>query len=159
MDKFQVLSRNEEETARIAKAIASSFRFGDVAILDGDLGSGKTLFVKALSEALGSSDNVSSPTFTIANFYRIPGGFLLHADAYRLSGQAEFEDLGLSEFFPQSIVMIEWGLKVIDEFDEYLQITFEFVSENPDHRIMNFSCAGGRWASEFQMLNQMLSNL
>lgn len=158
-NEFQLLSRSEKDTARIAQAIAPFFRFGDLIILGGDLASGKTLFVKAFAEARGSEDDVTSPTFTIANFYNIEGGYILHTDVYRLSGVNEFRDLGLSDFYDQSIVLMEWGQKVIGEFEEYVLIAFEFVKEQDKHRKLTFSFVGDKWASAQKEIQQKLSNL
>ena len=159
MDKFQIISKNEAETIQIAKAIAPCFQLGDVLILDGDLGSGKTQFVKGFAEAFGSSDPVTSPTFTLAQFYNSPNGTLLHIDTYRMSGIAEFRDTGLSDFFSESIVLIEWGAKVMSDFEAYIHIQFEHVAADKNVRLMTFSHYGKSAATQFTHISQKLSNL
>ncbi|WP_428658120.1 tRNA (adenosine(37)-N6)-threonylcarbamoyltransferase complex ATPase subunit type 1 TsaE [Runella sp.] len=157
MNQFSIISKNEEETGTIAQLIAPNVDLGDVIILDGNLGTGKTHFVKAFAGKLGSPNPVTSPTFTIANFYTLNQGNLLHIDTYRLSGISEFRDLGLEDYFSQSIMLIEWGTKVITEFDDYLLISFEFVDLNT--RKITLSYVGEQWAAKFNSLVQKLITL
>jgi tRNA threonylcarbamoyladenosine biosynthesis protein TsaE len=155
----QTVTNNENETINLAKTIASCFHIGDVIILDGDLGTGKTHFIKGFTDELGSKNLVTSPTFTIAHFYDISEGSVLHIDAYRLTGIDEFRDTGLVDYFPQSIVLIEWGTKIIDEFDEYMLISFEYVPSRKNKRKIKFSYFGEKYAAKFNLLSQKLDNL
>ena len=159
MNKFQIVSKSEQETINIAKIAAPYFELGDVLLLDGDLGTGKTQFVKGFTAALGSSDGVTSPTFTIAQFYNIAQGSLLHIDTYRLADINEFRDTGLADYFSQSIVLIEWGSKIIDEFDTYFLVEFANVAADKDHRVLTFSYVGAGFAEKFTLLSQKLANL
>ena len=98
---------SEEETTEAGKNIAAELRVGDVVLIDGPLGAGKTAFVRGLAEGLGADPNdVSSPTFTILQQY---GGALplYHADLYRLT-PAEVTDLGLEETGLDGILAVEW---------------------------------------------------
>jgi tRNA threonylcarbamoyladenosine biosynthesis protein TsaE len=98
---------SEEETTEAGKNIAAELRVGDVVLIDGPLGAGKTAFVRGLAEGLGADPNdVSSPTFTILQQY---GGSLplYHADLYRLT-PAEVTDLGLEETGLDGILAVEW---------------------------------------------------
>jgi tRNA threonylcarbamoyladenosine biosynthesis protein TsaE len=131
-----VISHSEAETRDIAKRIAPLFCPGDLIVLDGDLGAGKTHFVKGFADGFSSCDLVTSPTFSIANFYRTDKCNLLHVDLYRISSVAEFYDLGLVDYFPQAIVLIEWGKKIMDFLDDNMLISF--VSENDNKRILTF---------------------
>ena len=158
MDTFQILSKSANSTIKIAKAIAPCFKLGDVIVLDGDLGTGKTQFVKGFTSELGSPDLVTSPTFTIAQFYTIQNGSVLHIDAYRMSGIEEFRDTGLLDFFAQSIVLIEWGSKIVDEIEDYIGIRFENVPSNKNHRLLTFSYNGDKYAETFNLLSQQLVN-
>src|SRR6185312_11139156 len=106
---FSVTCKSREETARVAAALAPLLRPGDAMLLKGPLASGKTAFVQELVAALGSKAAVTSPTFTIAQFYPLPSGTFLHIDAYRLSSVAEFRDLALEDFVAESITAVEWG--------------------------------------------------
>jgi tRNA threonylcarbamoyladenosine biosynthesis protein TsaE len=107
-----VITRSEEETIAFARAFASELRPGSVVLLVGDLGAGKTTFVRGLALGLGlDADAVSSPTFTLIQEHRGHRP-LYHVDLYRLQG-AEIEDLGLEELSAgDAIVAIEWAEKL-----------------------------------------------
>src|ERR1044071_6366233 len=109
MNEFSVVCKGREETRAVAVALAPFLRPGDAMMLKGPLASGKTAFVQELVAALGSKAEVTSPTFTIAQFYPIAAGTFLHIDAYRLSSVAEFRDLGLEDYVAESITAVAWG--------------------------------------------------
>jgi tRNA threonylcarbamoyladenosine biosynthesis protein TsaE len=142
---FSVTCKSREETARVAAALAPSLRAGDAMLLKGPLASGKTAFVQELVAALGSKAEVTSPTFTLAQFYQLPAGTFLHIDAYRLSSVAEFRDLGLEDFVPESITAVEWGDIIEEDFTNALTITFEFVPNQDNWRKLTFSATAERW--------------
>ena len=119
-----ITSAGPDDTARAAAALAPHLRSGDVLLLTGGLAAGKTTFTSALVAALGSGSAVTSPTFSLANFYDTPGPRVLHVDTYRLSDLAEFRDLGLEEYLDEVIAVIEWGGLVDSEFPEPLRIAF-----------------------------------
>ena len=102
-------TRSEAETRDVARRVAADLKAGDVLLLSGNLGAGKTAFVRGLALGLGAAPaDVSSPTFTLVQEYpngRLP---LYHADLYRLT-PAEAEDLGLDELMDAGIVAIEWA--------------------------------------------------
>src|SRR6185369_15057332 len=98
MNELRVICRGREETRAVALALAPLLRTSDAMLLKGPLASGKTAFVQEVVAALGSKAEVTSPTFTIAQFYPLPSGTFLHIDAYRLSSIAEFRDLALEDF-------------------------------------------------------------
>jgi len=153
-DAFSILSRGEADTDRIAAAVASHLRIGDILILTGDLACGKTYFVKGLAAALGCEDVVTSPTYALVHTYRTAAGDLMHIDAYRLADIREFRDLGLEEYFVESVVAIEWGDKVAAAFDTYLSVAFHLAGADADHRVLNFSCLGERWSGEMVRLRE-----
>jgi tRNA threonylcarbamoyladenosine biosynthesis protein TsaE len=134
---FQILSKSKENTLNIARKTASLFHPGDLIILDGDLGAGKTHFVKGFTESYNSKDLVTSPTFSIANFYRTGEFDILHIDLYRISTIEEFKDLGITDYFDQAIVLIEWGKKFTDYFDEYMLVSLESKGDN--ERLITFT--------------------
>ena len=142
---LSVTCKSREETARLAAALALYLRAGDAILLKGPLASGKTAFVQELVAALGSKAEVTSPTFTLAQFYPIADGTFLHIDAYRLSSVAEFRDLGLEDFVPESITAIEWGDIIEEDFTNALTIVFEFVPNQDNWRKLTFSAAAERW--------------
>jgi tRNA threonylcarbamoyladenosine biosynthesis protein TsaE len=107
---------SEDETARVAGRLAASLPPGSVVLLFGDLGAGKTAFVRGMAAGLGlDPDEVSSPTFTLVQEYRGAGATpaLYHVDLYRLEG-GEAEDLGLEELsLAGGVVAIEWAEKLL----------------------------------------------
>lgn len=145
MKNFQLISGSAEETRKIAAALAPLFREGDLIALDGELGAGKTQFVKGFADARGCKDDVTSPTFSIANFYRSPTGDLLHADLYRLETPAEYEELGLEDYFPKVVALVEWGLKFPGYLEPSLLVSFT-RERGSDRRVLRFSCASAALA-------------
>jgi tRNA threonylcarbamoyladenosine biosynthesis protein TsaE len=107
------ITQSEADTARSARELAASLQTGDVVLLFGDLGAGKTAFVKGLAAGLGvAPQEVSSPTFTIVQEYRGGRLTLFHVDLYRLSDPREIDDLGLDEIAADGILAIEWAEKL-----------------------------------------------
>lgn len=105
-------SNSPLETENIAKAFAKTIKPGDVICLNGDLGVGKTAFVQGLVKALGVSEPISSPTFTIVNCYegRIP---IYHFDVYRIGDCDEMYDIGYEEYiYGEGLSIIEWPEKI-----------------------------------------------
>ena len=152
MSEFSVICRSREETRLVAAALAPLLRPGDAMLLKGPLASGKTAFVQELVAALGSKAEVTSPTFTIAQFYPLPSDTFLHIDAYRLSSVAEFRDLGLEDFMTESITAVEWGDIVEQDFPNALSISFEFVANEDNSRKLTFSAAAEMWQSRLESL-------
>jgi tRNA threonylcarbamoyladenosine biosynthesis protein TsaE len=145
MNRFSVICRSREETRVVAAALAPLLRPADALMLKGPLASGKTAFVQELVAALGSKAEVTSPTFTIAQFYPLPSGTFLHIDAYRLSSVAEFRDLALEDFVAESITAVEWGDIVEQDFPNALSIDFEFVANEDNSRKLTFSASSEKW--------------
>ncbi len=111
-----ILTNSEQETIAVGEKIAGVLQKGDVVILNGDLGAGKTHFVKGLAKGLDSKDLVTSPTFTLLNIY--DGGRLIinHFDMYRLSSAEEACELGFEEYFDKAtmngVSVVEWPEQV-----------------------------------------------
>ena len=109
------MSRSEDETAAVASELASGFRGGEVVLLTGELGAGKTAFVRGLARGLGAeAEEVASPTFVLLTAY--PGRLTLHhADLYRLRGDGDERELGLEELpGPQGVLAVEWAERLRD---------------------------------------------
>jgi tRNA threonylcarbamoyladenosine biosynthesis protein TsaE len=149
---LSVICKGREETARVAGLLAPLLRAGDSILLKGALAGGKTAFVQELVAALGSKAEVTSPTFTIAQFYPMPTGTFLHIDAYRLSSVAEFRDLALDDYIAESITAVEWGDIVEQDFPNALTIDFEFVENQDNWRQLTFSAAADRWRAVLDSL-------
>ena len=139
-------SNSPKETENIAKAFAKELKGGDVVCLNGDLGTGKTAFVQGLVKALGFSEPISSPTFTVINCYeggRMP---IYHFDVYRIEDYDEMYEIGYEEYvYGDGLTLIEWSQKINDILprDRY-EITIEKNYEkHEDFRQINIERIGG----------------
>ena len=106
--------------------LGKKLKAGDLLLLSGPLGSGKTALTQGIGEALGFK-NITSPTFVISKIYRGTPN-LIHVDAYRLQGQgtAIFDDLDLESYLPSSVTVVEWGAGLVDRIaDKYLEIKLD----------------------------------
>jgi len=134
---LSITSYSEEETMAIAgQMVHDYFRPGIPIILTGELGAGKTCFVKGIAQSLGIlSELVVSPTFALINEYRGSTIALNHMDFYRLDSWRNAIDLGLEEYFTSdSLTIIEWGEKFIDSFPSpYFVVTLKVTGENQRH--------------------------
>lgn len=112
MNKLLINTKSEEETMKFAEKFASFLDKGTVLLLHGDLGAGKTHFVKGLVKGFGSNAVVTSPTFTLLNIYEEGKFPIYHFDMYRLTSVEEAEEMGFAEYFDPSsqsgIVLVEW---------------------------------------------------
>lgn len=154
---FAVSSDGPDQTAGIARAVARWLTAGDTVLLSGELASGKTTFVKAVAAALGSVEVVTSPTFTLAQSYPTKTDPVLHLDTYRLSGVAEFRELGLDEYLEESINLVEWGDLVAAEFPCHLRIRLELDPDHSQRREVGFSSGCDRWTAIFGELRQAIA--
>jgi tRNA threonylcarbamoyladenosine biosynthesis protein TsaE len=124
------LTRSEDETMAVARELARSLQAGDVVLLSGNLGAGKTAFVRGLADGLGIDPaDVSSPTFTIVHEYRGGRLTLYHADLYRLE-RAATEDIGLEEMgVSDGVLAIEWPDRLTHALPSAREIRLEIVDE------------------------------
>ncbi len=118
----------------LAADLADILGPGDVVLLEGPIGVGKTRLVRAFVKALGSSDEVTSPTYTLMHVYETPSLPVLHLDAYRLSGVEEYLDLAAGDFADESITMVEWGERVAAAHPEHLGVVLEFARSGDTSR-------------------------
>ena len=124
------ITHSEEETAAVARELAGSLQPGDVLLLSGNLGAGKTAFVRGLAEGLGIDPaDVSSPTFTLVHEYRGGRLTLYHVDLYRLD-RAATEDLGLEEMgVADGILAIEWPDRLTHPIVAAKRVDIEIVDD------------------------------
>ena len=107
---IKLVSESAEETAAIAEAYAKTLRAGDVVLLEGDMGAGKTAFAKGVAKGLGIEEEVTSPTYAYMNDY---DGRLFHYDCYRIESVVQAEQLGLADYFDMGgICLIEWAQNI-----------------------------------------------
>lgn len=139
MKILNIVSHSEDQTVALARKLAASFASGDVVVLKGDLGSGKTTFVRALAGARGIDETmVRSPSYTFLHEYRADPP-LFHFDLYRLESPDELYELGWDEYLErEGVVLVEWGERA-GEFlpDRYFLIEFEIIDE--DKRMIDIS--------------------
>ena len=127
-----IFTLSEEETQELGSSVARTLRGGEILLLEGDLGLGKTVFARGVAEGLGiAPEDVSSPSFTLVQEYgggRLP---MYHVDLYRLGGPADIETLGLDDYIAaRGVVVVEWGDKLDLSFRrEALVIRFHDVGE------------------------------
>jgi tRNA threonylcarbamoyladenosine biosynthesis protein TsaE len=151
-------------TQAIAAAVARLARAGDLVILAGEMGSGKTWFTKGFAAALGITDHVTSPTFTLVHSYsggRLP---LHHVDVYRLDRMSEVADLSLAELLEESgtgkggVVLVEWGDVVAAMFgNDFLEVLLEVDEDDPEEaRRVAIRPVGPGWASRWEALRRTL---
>ena len=133
----------------LGKAIAAQLRIGDLLLLSGPLGAGKTALTQGIAEYLGIS-GVTSPTFVISRIHeagteQIP---LVHIDAYRLAGSdgsALFDDLDLVDYVEKSVTVVEWGEGFVDRLaDQYLEVVMAHTDDE-NVRKVSFIGHGDRW--------------
>jgi tRNA threonylcarbamoyladenosine biosynthesis protein TsaE len=125
---MEIISKNEKQTQEIAFEYAKTLKKGDVVILDGDLGAGKTAFTKGLAKYF-NLDGVTSPTYAYLNVY---GDFLYHYDCYRLSCGEDAVMLGLTDYFNgDNICVIEWAENISDVLPDNLKrVRIQKIDEN-----------------------------
>jgi tRNA threonylcarbamoyladenosine biosynthesis protein TsaE len=119
-------TRSPEETRAAGRAVAALLEPGDVLVLDGQLGAGKTVFAKGVADGLGVTETVVSPTFTLAREYQ--GRLrLVHVDVYRLDHVQEFLDLGLDDLVgDDAVTLVEWGEAVTAELPaDHLEVRLD----------------------------------
>lgn len=129
-----IRSSGEKDTFEAAKRFASGLRGGEIITLSGELGAGKTVFVKGLCSGLGVKDEVLSPTFTVMNDYKGSELNVYHYDAYRLSSGEEAYHAGLTDYFGErgGVCVVEWAENIADAFDglETIKIEIRYTGEN-----------------------------
>jgi tRNA threonylcarbamoyladenosine biosynthesis protein TsaE len=146
-----------DETRDLAAALSSLARPGDVLVLAGDLGAGKTAFVQGFGRGLGVSDRITSPTFTLVHVYegRLP---VHHLDVYRLEQLSEALDLGLPEMLDDGgVVLIEWGDAILPVLPhDFLEVRVTFGPDDDD-RYLAFRAVGPGWAPRVDALGGVIS--
>lgn len=132
------ISTSVDTTKELGYQFASKLKKGDTIVLNGDLGSGKTIFVSGFLKFYGKEQEASSPTFTIVNEHNLTKDLnLYHFDVYRLESSDEFLAIGGDEYFSQGITIMEWGEKIKELLPkEYLEINI--LKDDNDINIRNF---------------------
>jgi tRNA threonylcarbamoyladenosine biosynthesis protein TsaE len=141
----------------LGRRLAGVLRAGDLVVLTGDLGSGKTALAQGIGEGLGVRGPITSPTFVIARVHpsEVDGPPLVHVDAYRLSGVDEVEDLDLEASLDEAVTVVEWGHGLVEGLaGDRLEVMLERPTTPLDEtqadvdepRTVTVSTAGARWS-------------
>ena len=153
---IRTLTKSVDDTRALAAEVAPLVRPGDMLVLAGDLGSGKTAFVQGLARGLGVSEPVTSPAFVLVRTYpgRLP---LVHVDVYRLDHLQEVVDLGLPELVDEAgVAAIEWGDVVLPTLPaDFLEVRLD-QGDNDDDRTIAFEAVGPSWAPRMAALGRAM---
>jgi tRNA threonylcarbamoyladenosine biosynthesis protein TsaE len=161
---IEVLSHSPDQTRAIASAIAGLSRPGDLIVLAGQMGAGKTAFAQGFARSLGVHEPVTSPTYTLVHTYETGRLTLHHVDLYRLDFTAEVVDLGLDELLDDdAIMLVEWG-DVVD-LGPHLRVELRVESLDADdaesaddEREIELTSSDKRWAPRWERLEAALSD-
>jgi tRNA threonylcarbamoyl adenosine modification protein YjeE len=140
-EQAELVTASPEETEAAAAGLAGRLARGDLLLLIGELGAGKTTFVRGLARGMGLEADVMSPTFQLVRVY--PGPLqLAHIDLYRLSNTAELADLGLEELLEDGVVAVEWG----DRLEACPGVRVRLETLDPDRRRLRLEGAPATWS-------------
>ena len=144
METYTFTSHSSDETMDFASNLASKLHIGDVVVLTGELGAGKTKFTEGFLKYFGLDKEISSPTFNIVNEYKKDNIYIYHFDVYRLEDVSEFYAIGGEEYFSSGICIIEWG-ELIEEAlpDNCIRISFEKDASNENIRYLKCKKGSG----------------
>lgn len=146
MNSLTFTSHSEDETKNFAFNLASKLSTGDIIVLSGDLGSGKTKFTEGFLKYFNLENEISSPTFTIVNEYKNKDINIYHFDVYRLEDSEEFYAIGGEEYFNSGICIIEWGELIKDALpNDYIHISFERDNSDDNIRFLNIKTYGTKY--------------
>jgi tRNA threonylcarbamoyladenosine biosynthesis protein TsaE len=157
---LSVVAPSLAATHAVAAEVAALSRPGDVIVLSGEMGSGKTAFAQGFGRALGVSEPITSPTFTLVHSYETPRGMLHHADIYRLDQLNEVADLALGELAEfDGIVLVEWGDVVSAAFGDHLEIRLGLDEDDESRRVIEINPRGRTWALRSDDLAKRLADV
>jgi tRNA threonylcarbamoyladenosine biosynthesis protein TsaE len=155
---LQLRSTSPADTQAIAAVIAGVARSGDIVVLAGDMGAGKTAFAQGFGAAMGVTDHMTSPTYNLVHSHPTAGRLVLHhADLYRLSTQHEVADLAFAELAESGgVIIVEWGDVVASSFGDHLLVSIESVAEADDERRLHVQALGRSWAGRLAEIERGL---
>lgn len=156
--RWRAATSSVAETQDLARSISALCRAGDLVVLAGEMGAGKTAFAQGFAVGLGISEPVTSPTFTIVREYAGRDLDLHHLDVYRLEQVQEVTDLGVAEMLDEDAVMlVEWGDAVVGALaDQHLEVRIEF-GDGDDDRRFTVTGRGGAWQARERAVGDALA--
>lgn len=143
---FDVRTETADETRAVGASLAHLLKAGDMVILVGDLGAGKTTLVQGLGAALGVRGRVTSPTYIVSRVHRSQeaGPDLIHVDAYRVEDDLDMETVDLEASLEDSVTVVEWGQGKADRLSaDRFELTLQFDGEDEDARKISLVALGG----------------
>lgn len=143
----EVVLPREEDTRSLGRALAGLLHAGDLVLLTGELGAGKTTLTQGIGAGLGVRGQVTSPTFVIARVHPslVGGPPLVHVDAYRLAGLTELDDLDLDASVEESVTVVEWGHGMVEDLaDDHIELTL-VADPVTEQRSCLVTTTGARW--------------
>ena len=148
---MRLVAGTADETREVGRRLAGLLRGGDLLVLSGDLGAGKTTFTQGLGAGLGVRGDVTSPTFVISRVHpSLAGGpALVHVDAYRLGGLPELDDLDLDTSLDDAVTVVEWGTGVAESLaEDRLEVDIRRArgDEAGETRTVRITAVGPRWS-------------
>lgn len=139
--RVEIITKNSEETISLGEKLASCLKKGDIILLKGELGAGKSTLIKGIAKGLEVNEEVKSPSFIIVNELIGKNYILYHVDLYRIDG-VEIFNLGLEEFLKNGIVSIEWADKIEENLRnidlDFINIQINILSENERKIVLEF---------------------
>ena len=144
--RFDVRTETADETRAVGASLAHLLKAGDMVILVGDLGAGKTTLVQGLGAALGVRGRVTSPTYIVSRVHRSQeaGPDLIHVDAYRVEDDLDMETVDLEASLEDSVTVVEWGQGKADSLSaDRFELTLQFDGEDEDARKISLVALGG----------------
>lgn len=155
---LRIHSDSPKKTETVGEILGQRLRAGDLIFLSGDLGAGKTCLVRGIACGVGVTDGVSSPTYGLVNCYHglLP---LYHLDLYRLQSGEDLEVLGIDEMMEESsVVIIEWGERIIEDYPNHLTIVLEY-GEQENQRVLSLHPQGERYVALCEELKQEYADI
>lgn len=158
---MELHTASPSETREVAAAIARLTRSGDIVLLTGDMGAGKTVFAQGFGAALGVAEPMTSPTFTLVNSYECGSVTLHHADLYRLERTGEVADLALAELAEfNGVLLVEWGEAAAATVRDHLEVHLDVDDDALDDvtgRTIEISAMGTSWSQRYGRLTEALA--
>jgi tRNA threonylcarbamoyladenosine biosynthesis protein TsaE len=153
---FRTTTHDAAETHALGRRLGALLRAGDVVVLDGELGTGKTVLAKGIAVALGVTEPVVSPTFTVVREYAAPTP-LVHVDVYRLDHLQELHDLGFDDLVgEEAVTVVEWGDRVSAALPaDRLRVLLE-PGDGDDDRVVSIDAAGVAWGERVGALAEVM---
>ncbi len=147
---ISIQTSSTAQTQALAQKLASQLKAGDVILLSGNLGTGKTTFTQGLAKTLQVKGSVTSPTFVIARLHKslTQGPDLLHVDAYRLNSLAQIQDLDLISDLSHAIVVVEWPRDMVNDLSDN-PIKIQITADKADENVRNIEISASREIEEF----------